>query len=899
MPPCHCIPPPLPCPLLAVLFTLTVSAVDLTTQKLFGKWSLTPTGYYLGVDHNSTVLTPKWIVLGSPGAQERTLPNEGGVQVFNAITGAFVRKLLPPGAPAANQLFGSGVAVSGDLAVIGAYGTNSTGRAYIYNPATGALLRTLNASDAAASDFFGRFVATNGIVAAVGAYGDDSFTGAVYLFDVATGLQLHKFVAFDGAVNSFFGHGLAMEGNILAVGAAGNDANRGAVYFFDLTARTLMKKHQPAASIAGDDVGEVLAMHEGRVVIGGRNAGKVFLYDLATSVDTNVTLGGTGVSFGQTVAIHGPLIAVGERLSGQGRVHLFKSSDGSFLQTILPPNGDTNDQRFGTCVALDGTSLLATAPEDSLHAPAAGAAHLIKPLTQPMAYAKVAGKGDFAPGALDISYGTFGEVCVNAGGATLFSTTLAGAGSNKGLDQGVFSNLGSLASLKLLFKTRQPHLGTAVYGLPSRLSMNDDNLAIGFSTLTGAGVNATNNLLLWFKTDAGSGTLLRTGTPVAAGALTGFIPVSISEAVTSNQAGMKGMAAICTLKLGTAGVTAATDSALYSNQMGTGDEALREGAFAVGPLPAGSKLGQFAPRIAQNYQMEVFSTALTDTGITATTNAALFYKGHGATEILVAQKGGTTVTDKNGNPLPGVVNYSAFLGESANGDAGAVYRATLTGTGVTAANNDGVWVMDSTPQRRLAFRKGQTLLPLPGLIIARIINFWSMGNSNLSENQVLALVQLAGTGVNAANDQALIVFHHDGLHNVLMREGDAAPGCLGARIGVISRIEADAWSSSYALIVTLTGATTTSDLALYTGNLLRGNSTTDSQFCRPFLRLRKGQLFDNQPGKVKSIFLTANSLTASGAAGTGRGRAISYIRDMAFTVEFENGIRQIMRGSAN
>lgn len=295
----------------------------------------------------------------------------------------WVRKLLPPGAAAANQRFGASVALAGDLAVIGAYSTNGAqGRAYIYNLATGALLRTLNAGDGAAGDNFGFNVATNGTVAVIGASGDDTYRGSIYIFNMATGAQIAKIQAFDGATNHYFGYGLAVEGNIVAVGADGNDADRGAVYFYDLTTQLLIKKFQPAASLAGDHLGASLSMHQGRVLIGNYGTNKVFLHDLGSNSDIPITLGGANNSFGGSVAINGPIMAVSEATEGKGRVHLFKSSDGSFIRTILPPNGDTNAQRFGFAIALDGTRLLATAPDDSVQAGSAGAAHLIGPLTQ-------------------------------------------------------------------------------------------------------------------------------------------------------------------------------------------------------------------------------------------------------------------------------------------------------------------------------------------------------------------------------------------------------------------------------------------------------------------------------------------------------------------------------------
>jgi FG-GAP repeat len=300
---------PLParlCTLLAVL-TVPATATDLSTQKLFGKWSLTPNGFGLGADLNTTALSPKWIVVGDAGAADRGQALEGGVQVFNAATGAFVRKLLPPGTPAATQRFGAAVTIAGDLAVIGAYSTNGNqGRAYIYNLATGALLRTLIAADGAADDRFGFNVATNGVVAVISAWGDDAARGSIYLFNVANGLQMAKIQASDGAAGHYFGYGLAMEGNIIAVGASGVDGAKGAVYFYDASTQVLIKKYQPAAWVAGNYYGYALSMHEGRVVIGTFSQGRTWLHDLATGSEGALTVGGSGTSFGNTVAINGP-----------------------------------------------------------------------------------------------------------------------------------------------------------------------------------------------------------------------------------------------------------------------------------------------------------------------------------------------------------------------------------------------------------------------------------------------------------------------------------------------------------------------------------------------------------------------------------------------------------------
>ena len=240
-------------------------------------------------------------------------------------------------------------------------------------------------------------------------------------------------------------------------------------------------------------------------------------------------------------------------------------------------------------------------------------------------------------------------------------------------------------------------------------------------------------------------------------------------------------------------------------------------------------------------------------------------------------------------PDSGGATFSSFLGETAGGAADNVLiRATLAGTGVTTATNEGLW-RNASGVLFLTLRKG----PLAGytdLSIVKFISSWAGGS-----NKVMALVQLGGKGVTAANDQALVLAQEDGTNVILMREGDTAPGCHGATIGTISRVDADPTVGAYAALVTLGGAAPATEQALYFGHSNRGNSTTTRTMRRPNLVLRKGWLFDNQPGKIKSMSLPSGSVTAGGIGGTGRSRAVSQT-GLAVTIEFDNGVRQVMAG---
>jgi hypothetical protein len=292
--------------------------------------------------------------------------------------------------------------------------------------------------------------------------------------------------------------------------------------------------------------------------------------------------------------------------------------------------------------------------------------------------------------------------------------------------------------------------------------------------------------------------------------------------------------------------------------------------------------GQFTGRVAYEVDSIVFSAATT---AAVASNAVIMQKSFGMTEIEVARKGLPA-------PVLGGPMFSAFIGETVDSLKRVVYRAAVTGAGITAANNEGLWARTSGGTHELILRKGPNATLPVGLTIAKIIQFWGIYGPG---SQVMALVQLGGVGINAANDQALILVQENAALTFLMREGQVAQGCDAATIGVITRVEVDPYGGSYAVLSTLVGSSVGTNLALFTGHTDVGNATTHVTLRRPELYLRKGALYDNQPSKIKSLSLPTTNITASGASGTGRGRAISWDGDFVVTVEFENLVRQVMR----
>lgn len=89
-------------------------------------------------------------------------------------------------------------------------------------------LHKLLPSDGAANDYFGRSAAISGDLAVIGAFGNSDsgpFSGSAYIFDASTGQQKHKLLPSDPIFQSWFGYSAAISGNLAVIGAWGIDGS--------------------------------------------------------------------------------------------------------------------------------------------------------------------------------------------------------------------------------------------------------------------------------------------------------------------------------------------------------------------------------------------------------------------------------------------------------------------------------------------------------------------------------------------------------------------------------------------------------------------------------------------------------------------------------------------------
>ena len=230
---------------------------------------------------------------------------------------------------AVDDVFGHSVAISGATAIVGARkdddNGSDSGSAYLFDisdPKNPVQIAKLLADDGAAGDEFGWSVAISGDVAVVGADGDQDNgfdSGSAYLFDTTTGRQIAKLLPDDGGAQYSFGWSVAISGPTAIVGSPSDDGNgeqSGSAFLFDTTTGRQITKFLPDDGAAGDIFGVSVAIRGATAIVGawgdddnGLNSGSAYLFDIsdpANPVQIAKLLANDGAAhdqFGISVAI--------------------------------------------------------------------------------------------------------------------------------------------------------------------------------------------------------------------------------------------------------------------------------------------------------------------------------------------------------------------------------------------------------------------------------------------------------------------------------------------------------------------------------------------------------------------------------------------------------------------
>jgi nucleoside-specific outer membrane channel protein Tsx len=352
------------------------------------------------------------VVVGAP-FDDDSGDASGSAYVFERSGGGWIEVAkLTASDGAAGDRFGTWVAISGGLVLAGAPldddDGEDSGSAYVFDGSAGwSEVAKLTASDGATGDQFGVSVAISGDLAVVGALfdddkGDDS--GSAYVFDASTGWsQVAKLAASDGATGDQFGVAVAISGDLALVGAFvadGNGENSGSAYVFDGSAGwSEVAKLTASDGAPGDIFGTSVAISGDLALIGaefdddnGDASGSAYVFDRSTGWGEVAKLeasdGAPGDNFGTSVAISGDLALVGahhhdDNGDDSGSAYVFDRSAGWSEVAQLTASDGTAEDFFGTSVAISGDLALVGANFDDDAGAASGSAYVFELRTNP------------------------------------------------------------------------------------------------------------------------------------------------------------------------------------------------------------------------------------------------------------------------------------------------------------------------------------------------------------------------------------------------------------------------------------------------------------------------------------------------------------------------------------
>lgn len=314
----------------------------------------------------------------------------------------------------AQDEFGTAVAVSGDVAVIGAPldgdGGYDYGAAYVYrfNGLSWNFETKLTAPDPAEKDECGISVGISGNVIVVGCHldddrGEDSGSAFLFQYDGQAWSQVAKLTAAGGIAFDNFGISVAIDGDLVAVGAnLGGSSNKGAVFVYVKPPSGWSTMTQTARLMASD----------------------------ATASD----------EFGVSVAVSGDVVVAGTEYEtsggvGTGSVYLFQKPEGGWInmtETAKFTASDPAEQdRFGHSVAISGDVAVVGAWGDDEGGDKTGSLYVFQKPTSGWAdateTAKLTASHPVPSNHLGWSVAVAGDVVVGGAPANLFDGTGNGA----------------------------------------------------------------------------------------------------------------------------------------------------------------------------------------------------------------------------------------------------------------------------------------------------------------------------------------------------------------------------------------------------------------------------------------------------------------------------------------
>jgi hypothetical protein len=493
------------------------------------------------------------------------------------------------------------------------------------------------------------------------------------------------------------------------------------------------------------------------------------------------------------------------------------------------------------------------------------------PSSAQVQYTPVARTGQPAPGtAAGTTFDSItGTPVLDAQGRVAFYANLAGTGVSATNDSGLWG--GPAGGLALVAREGDPAPGTPA-GVAFGNLFGDPVIRDGrvsflvFNSLTGAGVSAANDSGVWSGAPGGVQLIVREGDP-AAGAAAG---ATYGE-VQSNLIGGSNIGG-ASARLGAAG-----GNGLWVGPPGAVQPIALPGGPAPG-TPAGVTFLSTAPQplvLVNGPGRAVFSGTLAGSGVTTSNDSGIWAGGAGAVQ-LVAREGSQAAA------LPAGVLYG-LISQSGFNDAGQVsLSGSVTGSGVTSANDSAIWTGQPGALQLLA-RKGD---PAPGGPAGSTLNLSFTAAPLNRAGQAAFRAGLVGGGVTTANDTAIWTGTPGSLQMVA-REGDPAPGTpAGVTFGDLgTSLTALNGSGQVAFRALLAGpgVDTSNDRGIFAGppGALQ-------------LIAREGQTIDLGGGDLRTIADNGLFAYLNHGSEDGQHQSFNDAGQLAFLAQFTDGSRAIL-----
>ena len=335
----------------AYIYNVTTGTLvhTLTDPNPYGTGAIDNFGY-------SVDISGSYAIVGAYGedASASLYQQAGKAYIYNVTTGTLVHTLDNPNAYGIGRddYFGLAVAISGSYAIVGApyeddtgtlvaANTNDSGKAFIYNVTTGALVYTLNNPNpygTTTNDLFGYSVAISGSYAIVGAYLEDdaggTSSGNASIYNVTTGALVYTLNnpnTYGTSVSDRFGVSVAISESYAIVGAWGEgDAggtSSGVAYVYDLSTGSLVytiTNPNAYGTSTDDGFGFTVGVSNDRFIVGAHNedatgvtsSGRAYVFQTEQSTITNLlttplTLATTGTGYYTFAGSNGMIIPAG------------------------------------------------------------------------------------------------------------------------------------------------------------------------------------------------------------------------------------------------------------------------------------------------------------------------------------------------------------------------------------------------------------------------------------------------------------------------------------------------------------------------------------------------------------------------------------------------------------